>query len=765
MWRYERPWRSRAAADVLDKVLWVRVTRWSARLARTFRVAVAAGAVTVILSVLSRSARVMDWFTLASIAVTFISVVLPSQEGLAGESGGEGTVAALLQASREGAQRRQGELLGAEAERNAIDPVFLPVTFSPDLTGAGTVTLHAAGRVTGLDELAGAMAAEPPGPLVIRGSAGSGKTVAATLLVLRMLKMLQAPGKPVPGRVPVLVSVAGWTAGERFEEWLAGRLETEYKVDRTIGADLVRKCQVLPILDGLDELDNDAGGRPRGVEFLQALKSWRDSAVPEAPAPVVITCGSGCDAGLEREVQRLWKVTQVQLQDLESGQVRAYVNDRLAVQPALAEWREVLGTIGTPAGAVIGRVLAAPWRLFLAVTLSQAGQEGWPGGLLVQLGEDPLTAERRIRDDLLAGYVCAAVTLAPWLGERDVPTVKDKRRAEKDERRALKVQRWLRTLAVLLAQQAGAADARGHTPEMTVMNSTDLIPHLVWPAAGVAKVRVAHAVLGLATLVLAFFSVFAVLGDTWSYSSIPAAQRSLSATIVWIAAVAVTFAAAGWLGWGSRWPRLHIGTQPHARFRIRALAGWLWHALQSRSYGHGFIYSVQVIASLIRRRNLAGARMVVRQRQDRARWSAGAELGSPMDALRAYPRYIVGFLLLAAVLLSAAVMAAVLVALGSVYQTSAHGFPIAAVAAEFLKIGAVFVIVALAIAGVWLSATPWARYVVGIALAACRPRSQLPPRLGRFLEWACRAGLLHRAGATYQFRHRELQEWFLRCAR
>lgn len=173
-------------------------------------------------------------------------------------------------------------------------------------------------------------------------------------------------------------------------------------------------------------------GRPKGLEFLQALKSWRDAIVPEVPAPFVMTCGTGCDAELEREVQRLWNVTQFHIQDLEPVQVNAYVHDRLALQPVLAEWLDVLSRIGSPAGSVIGQVLAAPWRLYLAVTLSQADHRAWPGGLLVRPGEDADVAEQRIKDDLLAGYVSAVVRLAPWLGERDGPTVRDNGRAEKD---------------------------------------------------------------------------------------------------------------------------------------------------------------------------------------------------------------------------------------------------------------------------------------------------------------------------------------------
>jgi hypothetical protein len=47
--------------------------------------------------------------------------------------------------------------------------------------------------------------------------------------------------------------------------------------------------------------------------------------------------------------------------------------------------------------------------------------------------------------------------------------------------------------------------------------------------------------------------------------------------------------------------------------------------------------------------------------------------------------------------------------------------------------------------------------MVGLIVAATR--GLLPLRLWTFLDWACEARLLRVSGATYQYRHRELQEF------
>jgi hypothetical protein len=59
---------------------------------------------------------------------------------------------------------------------------------------------------------------------------------------------------------------------------------------------------------------------------------------------------------------------------------------------------------------------------------------------------------------------------------------------------------------------------------------------------------------------------------------------------------------------------------------------------------------------------------------------------------------------------------------------------------------------------VWFCSTrAWLRY--SLAVADCRLRRLLPLRLGWFLAWAHRAGLVRATGIAYQFRHAEFQHW------
>lgn len=95
--------------------------------------------------------------------------------------------------------------------------------------------------------------------LVILGGPGTGKTTLAVQLVRELLATRQGhEDEPVP----VLLSVAGWdtSALPRVQDWLALRLGQDYPALRatSLGSQaptaLAENGQILPVLDGLDEL-------------------------------------------------------------------------------------------------------------------------------------------------------------------------------------------------------------------------------------------------------------------------------------------------------------------------------------------------------------------------------------------------------------------------------------------------------------------------------------------------------------------------------
>jgi transcriptional regulator with XRE-family HTH domain len=91
--------------------------------------------------------------------------------------------------------------------------------------------------------------------LLILGAPGSGKTT--TLLELARSLIARAE-RDAAHPMPVVFNLASWAEKRwRLDEWLVDELSARYQVPRKIGADWVANDQILPLLDGLDEVMPD----------------------------------------------------------------------------------------------------------------------------------------------------------------------------------------------------------------------------------------------------------------------------------------------------------------------------------------------------------------------------------------------------------------------------------------------------------------------------------------------------------------------------
>ena len=95
------------------------------------------------------------------------------------------------------------------------------------------------------------------GRLVILGAPASGKTVLAVTLAAGLLKIRerQARGDGTPVNVPCLFHLRHEYLNMDLEEWLELQITDQFRLGRKISARLVRDGWILPILDGLDEMD------------------------------------------------------------------------------------------------------------------------------------------------------------------------------------------------------------------------------------------------------------------------------------------------------------------------------------------------------------------------------------------------------------------------------------------------------------------------------------------------------------------------------
>jgi eukaryotic-like serine/threonine-protein kinase len=91
--------------------------------------------------------------------------------------------------------------------------------------------------------------------LLILGAPGAGKT---TLLLQLARDLLQRAAQDPEQPIPVVFPLSSWTARRRpLVAWLVDELQQRYDVPRKIGQAWVDADQVLPLLDGLDEVQSE----------------------------------------------------------------------------------------------------------------------------------------------------------------------------------------------------------------------------------------------------------------------------------------------------------------------------------------------------------------------------------------------------------------------------------------------------------------------------------------------------------------------------
>lgn len=94
------------------------------------------------------------------------------------------------------------------------------------------------------------------GELLILGEPGSGKTTLLLELTRHLLDHAEQDDKL---QMPIVFNLSSWaTKQQPLAQWLVEELLTKYQVSRKLGQAWVKNDQILPLLDGLDEVTSDA---------------------------------------------------------------------------------------------------------------------------------------------------------------------------------------------------------------------------------------------------------------------------------------------------------------------------------------------------------------------------------------------------------------------------------------------------------------------------------------------------------------------------
>jgi hypothetical protein len=270
---------------------------------------------------------------------------------------------------------------------------------------------------------------ELPRPrLVISGEPGTGKTTLAVLLLLDLIDHLKDDDP-----VPVLFTLDGWDPDTTdFPSWLTRRITEDYPALRAddyghaVAAALVSQRQVLPILDGLDEIP--APLRTKVIASLNRAMSYDDQLILTTRSAEYAAAGT-----------QVFAASVITPDPLKSAAIADYIKACLPLDPGEA-WRAVLRTIQDNAAAPLTRALATPFCLWLFRQVYIA-----PGADPRPLADQTrFPSPEAITGHLLASLVDALIGANPPTsgGQRDDHPFQPRHRWNPDDAR-----RWLGYLA------------------------------------------------------------------------------------------------------------------------------------------------------------------------------------------------------------------------------------------------------------------------------------------------------------------------------
>jgi DNA polymerase III delta prime subunit len=177
------------------------------------------------------------------------------------------------------------------------------------------------------------------GELLILGSPGSGKT---TMLLELARTLIERAQQEETHPIPVVFNLSSWAEKRPpLADWLVEELNARYDVPRKVGQAWIDHDQVLPLLDGLDEVRQDA--RDACVEAINAYRQ-------EHGMVGMVVCSRVADyAALTAKLKLRGAIMVQPLTDEQIDSYLAQAGDQLvAVQTLLHEDAEMRELAETP---------------------------------------------------------------------------------------------------------------------------------------------------------------------------------------------------------------------------------------------------------------------------------------------------------------------------------------------------------------------------------------------------------------------------------
>ncbi|MFJ2232535.1 NACHT domain-containing protein [Streptomyces sp. NPDC087859] len=580
-----------------------------------------------------------------------------------------------------------------------------------------------------------------PHRLVVTGSPGAGKTVLALELLLALLDSRREDDP-----IPIRISAASWNTNLSLEKLLIDQLVDAYGLSGVTARHMVETRHVLPVLDGLDEMDTEDTplAESRAAAALEWCNSYQDG---RAGSSLVLTCRADYYEELANAGQRILDAARIEVHPPSSDQICAFLIRRVKYPH---RWQAVTNAIAENSSETLTRTLSTPWQLTLAIAAYDT--MGDPDDLL------SITGDRALSEHLVERFIPAVTQLSS-------------RRNKKAPYESDDVTRWLAELANYLNLNAG------NTLGGRVMSGTDIVLHHLWPLGGHRIPRLVDATLAVLAAVPCCIIVYALS---------PHSGRQGITILAYTMAANIIFASIFYSRWWPHPQRLNfrrMGSRSGFRSVITGLLGgvsmgFVAALLFGPAIGlvGGLLYWVTYGGSFGLTGDIKDDRVEIEGPEGPLRHDA---LSALLFGLTSGPLYGLSVAASADSLIFWATFSMTVgIANGATAGALFRSPRIAVIFGLFsgLASGISQTYTSDQVSGdltAFLSAPAFALLVGFVILARASRRylsflicmrGRLPWRLNRFLRWSYNVGILRASGVAYQFRHLELQDWLAQQA-
>jgi len=324
----------------------------------------------------------VGWANVISMLISAIGVVLLMAEkvGTFASPAPQSITDIAGKIARE-ARRQDGLLLAQLLSTDVLDSRTADVIFQPEKHSLRRRPKNVQSKPSAkrFAEIVDFFLNDTRGRVVILGAPGTGKTVLAASLTVGLLdrRPHASAGQGIPIPVPCLFNLPSWDVGrQNLADWLAAQIISRFQLPRRYATRLIGDGWIMPVLDGLDELDSQETEPHRTHKAVLLINEYIAQA---ANCNIVIVCRSG-ESYYNRLANGIRDADKITVQSLKPAQIIDYIEVQFPDESTLAHWRPVLGALAKSNSNPVYLELNTPWRLTAAATFALSG--GDPSSLL-----------------------------------------------------------------------------------------------------------------------------------------------------------------------------------------------------------------------------------------------------------------------------------------------------------------------------------------------------------------------------------------------